>query len=132
VPAVVDGLDIIGGTSYASPHVLGLEVLTRGRCGGAGPARQTIRGFVLAGCGGTYAGPLVGHAFDPAHTDSFGYPAAAEVAAPRPGTCWIMTKIVLHYHVGIRHYSASDPYRLAVCSSPGLVQAAMNAAEAAG
>jgi hypothetical protein len=34
-PAVIDGLDLIGGTSYPSPHLLGLEVLTSGACGGA-------------------------------------------------------------------------------------------------
>jgi hypothetical protein len=43
-----------------------------------------------------------------------------------------MTKIVVHYHVGIRHYSASDPYQLAVCADKSLVDAAMTAAEAAG
>ena len=57
--------------------------------------------------------------------------AAAEVAAPRPGTCWVMTKIVVHYHVGIRHYSATDPYQLAVCSDSAQVKAAMNAASSA-
>jgi len=43
-----------------------------------------------------------------------------------------MTEIVLHYYVGIRHYSATDPYELAVCSDHRLVDAAMNASEAAG
>jgi len=47
----------------------------------------------------------------------FGWPAAAEVAAPRPGGCWVMTKVVVHYHVGIRHYAATDSYPLAVCRS---------------
>ena len=107
-PAVVDGLDLIGGTSYPGPHVLGLEVLTPGTCAGPWPARQAVRGFVLVGCGGTDAGPLVGHAVGPTHPVSFGFPAAAEIAAPTPGTCWVMTKVVVHYHVGIRHYSATD------------------------
>jgi hypothetical protein len=128
--AVIDGLDVIGGTSYPGPRVLGLEVLTAGRCGGAWPARQAGRGFVLVGCGGTDAGPLIGHAVGPVHA-FFGFPAAAEAAAPDPGTCWVMTKIVVHYHVGIRHYSASDPYDLAVCTKPHQVNAAMHAADAA-
>jgi hypothetical protein len=132
-PAVIDGLDIIGGTSYPRPHLLGLEVLTTGTCGGAWPARQAVRGFVLAGCGGTDAGPLIGHAFAPSpHRVFFGFPAAAEAAAPRPGTCWVLTKIVVHYHGGIRHYSSSGPFQLAVCANSRLVDAAMNAAEAAG
>ena len=129
--AVVDGLDLIGGTSYHGPHVLGLEVLTSGACGGAWPARQAAGGFVLVGCGGTDAGPLVGHAFGPTQPVSFGFPAAAEVAAPRPGTCWVMTRIVVHYHVGIRHYSATDPYQLAVCTDAAQVNAAINAASSA-
>jgi hypothetical protein len=130
-PAVVDGLDLVGGTSYPGPHVLGLEVLTSGACIGAWPARQAAGGFVLAGCGGTDAGPLAGHAFGPTHPVSSGFPAAAEVAAPRPGTCWVMTKVVVHYHVGIRHYSATDPYQLAVCSDSAQVSAVMNAASSA-
>lgn len=51
-PAVIDGPDLIGGTSYPAPHVLGLEVLTSGRCGGPWPARKAGRGFVFVGCGG--------------------------------------------------------------------------------
>lgn len=126
--AVVDGLDFIGGTAYPAPHVLRLEILTAGRCGGAWPARQSGRGFVLAGCGGTDTGPVIGHAFGPTHSDSFGSPAAAEVTAPRLGACWVMTRIVVHYHVGIRHYSASDPYQLAVCAKADQVNSAMRAA----
>jgi hypothetical protein len=34
-PAIVDGLDLIGGTSFPGPHVLWLEVLNAGGCGGA-------------------------------------------------------------------------------------------------
>ena len=77
-PAVIDGLELIGGTSYPHPHVLGLEVLTSGLCGGAWPARQAVRGFVLVGCGGTDAGQLVGHAFGHTHpVDGGGSPPAA-------------------------------------------------------
>lgn len=42
-PAVVDGLDLIGGTSYPGPHVLGLEVLTSGACLGTWPVGQAVR-----------------------------------------------------------------------------------------
>ena len=129
---VIDGIDLIGGTRYASPHVLAPEVLTSGQCGGGAPTRPSGRGFVIPGCGGAYSGPLIGHEFGPASPHFFGFTAAARVAAPRPGTCWVMTKVVVHYHVGIRHYSASDPYRLAVCASIAQVRSAMDAAEAAG
>jgi hypothetical protein len=128
--AVIDGVDLIGGSRYAAPHLLALEVLTSGRCGGTWPAQQMARGFVLSGCGGLNKGPLIGQAIRPTH-GFFDFPAAAEVAAPHPGTCWVMTKIVVHYHVGIRHYSATDPYELAACSDDRLVDAAMTAAGAA-
>ena len=127
--AIIDGIEIIGGTRYDDPHVRALRVLTSAACGAAWPARQTARGFVLSGCGGTDSGPLIGHAIGPTNPRSFGFPAAAEIAAPRPGTCWVMTKIVVHYHVGIRNYRSSDPYPLAVCTGSALVNAAMAAAE---
>jgi hypothetical protein len=129
-PAVIDGLDLIGGTSYPGPHVLRLEVLTAGRCGAAWPARPAGRGFALVSCGGADAGPLIGHAFGRTHPARFGFPAAAEVTAPRPGRCWVVTRILVHYHVGIRHYSASDPYQLAVCANSDQISSAMNAAAA--
>lgn len=128
--AVIDGVELIGGTRYAAPHLLALEVLTSGRCGGTWPARRGARGFVLAGCGGPNKGPLIGQAIGPTHR-FFEFPAAAEVAAPHPGTCWVMTKIVVHYHVGIRHYSATGRDELAFCSDKGLVDSAMTAAGAA-
>jgi hypothetical protein len=127
----VDGLDLISGTSYPGPHMLGLEALTAGACLGPWPARQAAQGFALVGCGGTGAGPLVGHAVGPTQPVSPGFPAAAEVAAPRPGTCWVMTKVVVHYHVGIRHYSATGPFELAVCADSAQLNAAMKAAESA-
>jgi len=127
--AVVDGIDLIGGTSYPAPHVLKLEVVSSNGCGGIWPARQTGRGFMPAECGGTTTGALIGHAFG--RTPAFGLPAAIEVAAPPRGTCWVMTKIVVHYHVGIRHYSASDPnYQLVVCASSAQLQSAEDAAVA--
>jgi hypothetical protein len=129
--AVVDGLDLIGGTSYPGPHVLGLEVLTSGTCIGTWPVRQAAGGFVLVGCGGTDAGPLVGHAVGPTRPVSPGFPAAAEIAAPHPGTCWVMTKVVVHYHVGIRHYSATESSQIALCADSAQVNAAMKAAQSA-
>lgn len=126
--AVIDGVDLIGGTRYPGPHVLGLEVLTSGYCGAAWPALRAGQGFRPVGCGGTDAGTLIGHAVGPTNPISIGFPAAAEVSVPRPGGCWVMTKIVVHYHVGIRHYSATDPYQLVVCANSDQVNAAMNAA----
>ena len=93
-----------------------------------GQAHLTAQGWALpVGCGADI-GPLIGHAVGP---DRVGLPAAAVAAAPQPDTCWVITKIVVHYHVGIRYYSATDPYQLAVCSDATLVNSAMDAIAAA-
>jgi hypothetical protein len=131
--AVVDGLDLISGTGYPGPHVLQLEVLTYDACMGTWPARQEAGGFALVGCGSAHgASPLIGHAIGPTRPVSRGFPAAAEIAAPRPGTCWVMTRVVVHYHVGIRHYSATTPAQIVVCADSAQVNAAAKAAQSAG
>ena len=126
---VVDGVELIGGTRYDKPHLLALRILTAGKCGGTWPARQTAQGFVMSGCGGADAGPLIGRPIGSTKPKSFGFPGAAEVAAPRPGSGWVMTKIVVHYHVGIRSYTATNRYQLAVCTDNALVNSATTAAE---
>jgi hypothetical protein len=42
-----------------------------------------------------------------------------------------MTKVVVHYHVGIRHYSATESSHFAVCANSAQVNAATKAAESA-
>ena len=132
--ATIDGVDLIGATRYAAPHVLALRVLaSAGPCGGAWPAHPTRTGFVLDCPDATIATtvPLIGHVFgpEPSH-DLFGVPAAAEVSPPRPGSCWVLTKVVVHYRVGIRHHRFSTPYRMAVCASQDQLDGAVAAAAA--
>jgi hypothetical protein len=131
-PAVIDAVQLVGNTRYPAPRLIALELLTSGKCGGAWPARSAGHGFVLAGCGGTDGGPVIGHAFGPTPAISFGYPAAAELAAPQAGGCWVLTAVVVHYHVGIRSYVATDPDGLVVCADNAAINAATNAALAAG
>jgi hypothetical protein len=123
-PAVIDRIELVGGRSYPAPRLLAVAVLTSGHCGGPWPARQTKRGFVLAGCGGKDSGSLIGHPIGPTRPQLFGFPAAAEVTAPPPGGCWVITEIMVHCHVGIRHYSATDPYHIVACTDAALVNAA--------
>jgi|HubBroStandDraft_6_1064221.scaffolds.fasta_scaffold116693_2 hypothetical protein len=131
-PAVIDSVDLVGGTRYATPRLLGLEVVGDAICGGAWPARADGTGYAMIGCGGRDRGPLIGRSIAHTQPDSRGFPAAAVVAAPRPRTCWVITKIVVHYHVGLRHYAATDLFELAVCgrSAGAQVTPAMNAAAA--
>lgn len=134
-PAVIDSVDLVGGTRYAGPHLLGLQAMSDAICDGAWPARADGRAFAMIGCGGRDRGPLIGRSIPPTTQPySRGFPAAAFASAPRPGTCWVMTKIAVHYHVGLRHYTATDPFDLAVCGrgASSQVDAAMNAAEAVG
>jgi hypothetical protein len=131
-PAVIDAVQLVGNTPYPTPRLIApLELLTSGKCGGPWPARSAGRGFVLVGCGGTDSGPVIGHAFGATPAKSFGYPAAAELAAPKAGECWVLTAVVVHYHVGIRHYIVTDPDGLVVCTRGAAINAATNAAIAA-
>lgn len=128
--AVVDSVDLVDGTRYPAPRILALGVLASARCGGAWPAKDVGHGFVMVGCGGPYHGPLIGRAVDPTtRQNSWGYPAAVEVAAPRPGTCWVISHVVVHYHVGIRYYTATDGFELVECGRGTHLDPAMNAAE---
>jgi hypothetical protein len=133
--AVIDELSLVGGTRYAWPRVLDLGVLTTSLCGGAWPARPSGHGFRM-GCGGPYDGSLIGRpiGFTFTRPTPAGFPAAAEVAGPPPGRCWVMTEVVIHYHVGIRHYTATDSYELTVCAEDASAQTrnAANAAAAVG
>ena len=43
----------------------------------------------------------------------------------------VITKVVVHYHVGIRHYTATEPSQIAVCADSAQVNAAMKAAQSA-
>jgi hypothetical protein len=131
--AVVDGVTLIGGTRFPAPRLLKLGVLSA-TCLGAWPVRSASGGFVILGCGGAYRGTLIGSGVPYIHPVSGGFPAAAEVAPPPPGSCWVMTEVVVRYHVGIRHYTATDPYALVVCAPDAAnhVNGALDAAQNAG
>jgi hypothetical protein len=132
-PAVIDGFAVFGGAGYPGPHLIAVEALAiQATCSGLGPAAPAAKGFVEPGCGGRVLGPLIGSSFAAHHALSPSVEAVAEFAAPRLGTCWTVTKIVVHYHVGIRHFTATGAVGDAVCATNnmGLVQRAMDAADA--
>jgi hypothetical protein len=133
--AVIDSVQLVGGTQYPAPHLLSLNLLGSGACGAAFSAQlSAASGYAVRDCGTKDDGPLVGGAIGFTTAASFGYAAAARVSAPAPGTCVVMTKIVVRYHVGIRHYTATDPNGLALCwhhAPSSAVQTAVNAALAA-
>jgi hypothetical protein len=135
-PAVVDSVELVGGTRYATPRLAHIEVVSETSCAGAWPAQPDGHGFALGGCHDARdQGPLLGRSIGPyTAPGSRGVQAVAVAPAPRPGTCWVITKIVIHYHVGIRQYAATDVYTIAVCGQGANSQAtpAIDAAEATG
>jgi len=113
---VIDSVQLIGNASYPVPHVLAVETMSNTDCGYLFPVRTTAAGFVLANCGGRPLGPLYGLAVGNASSTNLF--AAFRVGPPRAGACWLITRIVTHYRVGIRHYVATNPYVLAACAGP--------------
>jgi hypothetical protein len=131
-PAVIDGVDIVGTTGYPVPRVVALETLAVDpSCSGLWPARAVTGGFAEAGCRSSGEGRLLGSSFGAQRALSPGLTATAELAAPLRGACWVITRIAVHYHVGIRHFTATGPAAYAVCAGGNseLTRNAMNAAD---
>jgi hypothetical protein len=127
---VVDSVQLIGNSSYPAPQVLAMEEMSNPECGNLTPVRTIAAGFVIGGgCSDRPLGRLVGRAIG--NTDSRPLWAAFELKPPRPGACWLMTRIVVRYHIGIRHYVSSDPYIEAACGR-SRARADAIAADAAG
>jgi hypothetical protein len=134
-PVVIDGVGLVGVKGYPVPRIIALEVLaTPSDCGGIAPERSARRGFGEAGCSSRVRGPLLGTSFSASHplTVAGGLTAAAELAAPRPGTCWAFAEVAVRYHVGIRHFTATGPVGEAACATrdTALAEAAMDAVAA--
>jgi hypothetical protein len=133
-PAVIDRIRLVGRSRYPGPHVIRREAWSVANCIGAWPVPASARSFVAKDCHGEGLGPLIGHAFGFTKPVSPGYGAAFEISPPPAGSCWVLTDVVVHYHVGSMHYSTTDPADLAVCAgknSSRQVSAAMSAAESA-
>jgi len=129
--AVIDSIVVLSDGSYPAPHVISIKGDREQACSG-GPwplkGRQNFNRDCVAG--GLV--PLLGRAV-PAksrvHVPGLGpvtYPgigAAIKAAPPGPAGCWMVTSIVIHYHVGIRHYTATHDIRLTGCSSKSQLEA---------
>jgi hypothetical protein len=133
-PAVIDSIRLVGRAGYPGPHVLRREAWSVDNCTGAWPVLASAVSFVASDCHGSALGPLTGHAFGFTKPVSPGYGAAFEISPPAAGSCWVLTDVVLRYHVGAKHYSTTDPDDLAVCAGrnpSSQISAAMKAAESA-
>jgi hypothetical protein len=106
--AVIDGVAVTTAAGYPQPRVLTVRV-----------ARHSDYGCVytlmssLAGCARPPFAAATGFATPP-HANTMpgkrGGPALViEIAAPPAARCAVLTGIVLRYHVGVRHYTATVP-----------------------
>ena len=78
---------------------------------------SAAHGFVVSTCGKSkYVGPLIGRAVGQSKITFLDYAAGLEMSAPKSGGCWAMSAVVVHYHIGIRHYSAAEPNGTVVCA----------------
>jgi len=113
--AIIDGIAVTSRQGYPPPvlrqaltgHMTGYSCEALGSVSGHGSA--------LAGCVQPSLRAAAGAAI-PAGTYSTSgrirmhQPALVlELTGPRPGQCWDITSIVIHYHIGIRHWAGTFP-----------------------
>jgi hypothetical protein len=122
--AVIDGIALVSNGSYPAPRVTSIRGDGDQGCAGAWPLTGP-EGF-SSSCSAGGLVPLLGRRV-PVNSrvngpilGSVDYPgigAAIEVAPPGPAGCWTVTAVVVHYHVGIRHYTAAHVINLTGCWS---------------
>jgi len=111
---VIDGIRLIGGAGYPAPRYFALRVFAYTQCSGAWPLRRTPHGFVLDGCGADDLGPLIGHRVHwtgPLEKSL----AVFEVSPPKPHSCWVLTALIVRYHVADQRYRAVYPDATVTC-----------------
>lgn len=121
--AVIDNIAVTSDGSYPAPHVLSIRGDGDQMCGGVWPV--TGRENFYASCTAGRLVPLIGRPLPVSshvklHLGPIDYPgigAAIESAPPGRAGCWTVTAVVIHYHVGIRHYTATHANDLTVCWS---------------
>ncbi len=111
---VIDGIRLIGGAGYPAPRPFALRVIDQNQCAGALPLRRTRHGLVLDPCNAYDLGPLIGHQVRwsgrQARSD-----AVAEVRTPQPNSCWVLTALVVRYHIESVRYRATYPDAMVTC-----------------
>ena len=121
--AVIDRVTLLGGRGYRPPRVIALWADSDEECGGMFPWRGQTS--ILRSCAPGGLTQLLGKAVPavsvaaPDGVDHRypGIAAVVEVGPPGPGGCWVVTSVVIHYHVGIRHYATTTPETLAACET---------------
>jgi len=128
--AVVDGIKVLSDGSYPAPRVISIRGDGDQVCGGVWPLTGVQSFYNSCDAGGRV--PLIGRTVPVSSTvdvptlgriDYPGIGVAIETAPPGKAGCWLVTSVVIHYHVGIRHYTATHGMNLTECSSPSQLNA---------
>jgi hypothetical protein len=131
-PAVIDSVRFSDHTSYPAPAVFALRLVTGYTCGGEWRLRAGPHGLLPDGCRVRGLRPLIGQRVPFSPPDRPRFEAVAETMPPARDSCWAVTSVIVAYHVGIRHYTATGPYATVACTGQAAtdanVQRAMNAA----
>ena len=127
--AVIDSVALVGG-SYPVPRLTAIRAAPNTACAGALPIHGDES--LLGSCfkpGNLHA--LLGRPI-PKQSALIGLPAPGleepgitmilEVTPPGPRGCWEITALVVHYHVGIRHYTQTAPKEVLVCRTEAKVK----------
>lgn len=113
--AVVDAVAVSGGSGYPGPHVLSLWTISTesGSCGGTWPWSGPDNLF--SSCASGRLRPLIGQALP---GNNPGVDMVLKIGPP-VGTsgCWVATSLIVHYHVGIRHYTVTSSGSFAACKT---------------
>jgi hypothetical protein len=107
--AVLDAVTVTSASGYPPTRILSVRVASASTfgCVDDGPATS------LAACARPPFAPVTGFAVGP-HANTVigsrhGPALVIELARPSATQCVVVTAIVLRYHVGIRHYTATVP-----------------------
>lgn len=140
--AVIDSVALVGGR-YPAPHLTAVRAAANTACAGFLPIHGSDEALI-GGCfkpGDLHA--LLGRPI-PARSAVIGPPTPGleepgitmilEVTPPGSRGCWEITALVVHYHVGIRHYTQTAPQEVLVCRTEAevnrLIQSAQGTASA--
>ena len=113
--AVIDQVAAVGGAGYNGPQVLSISEVTDrpGQCGGTFPWQGPESILSTCAVGGLHR--LIGV---PLPGDNPGVDMVIKVGPPVSASgCWTATAIVVHYHVGIRHYTMTSAGNFAACKT---------------
>ena len=124
---MIDGVAIATSRRYPAPAIIALHS-NRDTQGCLGPASLTGPDsyYTLCAYGGPGTiGPLIGQPIPVSSTVQAprsiqtqpGIGAKIVVAPPQGALCWTITSIAFHYHVGLKHYTATVAINLAACST---------------